>query len=59
VADQRNSSSICPSVDTPEASKCSPQKWQPEPGDAIFCDHVGMLVFASSLSSITAITTTI
>ena len=37
----------------PEASKCSPPNWQPRPGGTILCDHVGMLMFSSSLSSIT------
>ncbi len=39
-----------------DPSKCSPpnfpRKWQPRPGDAILCDHVGMLIFAGALSSI-------
>ena len=50
------SSSILPVTDTPQASKCSPPNWQPEPGETILCDHVGMLIFASSLNSITTAT---
>ena len=48
---------ISPVTDAPEASKCSPPNWQPQPGDTILCDHVGMLIFASSLSTIANATT--
>ena len=44
-------------TDTPDASKCSPPNWHPQPGDTILCDHVGMLIFASSLSTIANATT--
>jgi hypothetical protein len=36
-----------------DPSKCFPPNWQPGPGEAVLCDHVGMLVFADALSSIT------
>ena len=52
-ADERD---IYPTEDQPDPSKCSPpnspKNWQPRPGDAILCDHVGMLVFAGALSTI-------
>ena len=47
---------IDPPGDQPDPSKCSPPNcppnWQPRPGDAILCDHLGMLVFAGALSTI-------
>jgi hypothetical protein len=43
---------IDPSAGGPDPSKCSPPNWQPRPGEAVLCDHVGMLVFADALSSI-------
>jgi hypothetical protein len=54
---QATSSAISPATDAPEASKCSPPNWQPQPGDTILCDHVGMLIFASSLATIANATT--
>jgi hypothetical protein len=48
---QATSSAISPATDAAEASKCSPPNWQPQPGDTILCDHVGMLIFASSLAT--------
>ena len=54
---QDTSSAIHPATDSPEASKCSPPNWQPQPGDTILCDHVGMLIFASSLATIATATT--
>jgi hypothetical protein len=46
-----------PEVLCPEPSKCSPPNWQPRPGDTILCDHVGILMFSSFLTSITNATT--
>ena len=43
---------IDPSAGGPDPSKCFPPNWQPRPGEAVLCDHVGMLVFAGALSSI-------
>ena len=51
------SNDFLPPTDTPQDSKCFPSNWQPNPGDTILCDHVGMLIFASALSSITHATT--
>jgi len=50
------STAAAAATDTQEPSKCFPSNWQPKPGDTILCDHVGMLIFASSLSSITEAT---
>jgi hypothetical protein len=36
---QATSSAIHPASDTPQASKCSPPNWHPQPGDTILCDH--------------------
>jgi hypothetical protein len=38
--------------DQPDSSKCFPPNWQPRPGEAVLCDHVGILIFAGALSSI-------
>lgn len=38
--------------DQPGSSKCFPPNWQPRPGEAVLCDHVGILIFAGALSSI-------
>ena len=38
-------------------SKCIPRNWLPEPGDTILCNHVGVLIFASALSTIPQATT--
>ena len=40
---------------TPHPSKSSPPNWNPQPGDTILCDHVGALIFASALSTISAL----
>lgn len=56
TSSQADSSDIDPPGDPPDLSKCSPPNSppnsQPRPGDAILCDHVGMLVFADALSTI-------
>lgn len=39
-------------VDPLAPSKRSPPKWLEQPGDTILCDHVGVLIFASALSTI-------
>ena len=49
---QADCGEINPTDDEPPPSKCSPPNWQPQPGEAVLCDHVGMLVFANDLSSI-------
>jgi hypothetical protein len=49
---QADCSDLEPTEDPPPPSKCSPPKWQPQPGEAILCDHVGMLIFAGALSTI-------
>ena len=49
---EAHSSDITTMGGTPSPGKCFPPNWQPRPGDAILCDHVGMLIFASALSSI-------
>ena len=54
---QADSSAILPPDGTPQASKCSPPKWNPQPGGTILCDHVGALIFAGALSSISQATT--
>lgn len=54
---QATSSIMPPATDAPEASKCFPSNWHPQPGDTILCDHVGMLIFASSLTTIANATT--
>ncbi len=54
---QAASSAIHPDTCTTGESKCSPPNWQPQPGDTILCDHVGMLIFASSLTTIANATT--
>jgi hypothetical protein len=41
-----------PSEGGPDPGKCFPPNWQPRPGEAVLCDHVGMLIFAGALSSI-------
>jgi hypothetical protein len=38
--------------DQPGSSKCFPPNWPPRPGEAVLCDHVGILIFAGALSSI-------
>ena len=53
---EATSSTTPTTTGTLEPSKCFPSNWQPKPGDTILCDHVGMLIFASSLSSITEAT---
>ena len=45
---------LCDELDP---SKCIPTAWLPEPGDTILCNHVGVLIFASALSSIPQATT--
>jgi len=35
--------------------KYAPWSWQPEPGEAILCDHVGVLIFADALASLPAV----
>ena len=40
------------SVEIEPQSKDSPPNWRPEPGDTILCNHVGVLLFASALCSI-------
>ena len=54
---QATSSAILPPDGTPQASKCFPPKWNPQPGGTILCDHVGALIFAGALSSISHATT--
>ena len=49
---QADCSDLDPIEGAPTPSKCSPPNWQPQPGEAILCDHVGMLIFAGALSSI-------
>ena len=36
-------------------SKFDPSPWQPEPGEATLCDHVGVMVFAAALASLPAV----
>ena len=49
---QADCSALSPIEGEPTPSKCSPLNWQPRPGEAVLCDHVGMLIFAGALSSI-------
>ena len=49
---QAASGDIHPPEGEADPSKCFPPNWQPQPGDAVLCDHVGMLVFAGALSTI-------
>ena len=49
---QADCSALAPIEGEPTPSKCSPLNWQPRPGEAVLCDHVGMLIFAGALSSI-------
>jgi len=56
IAPETSSQGDCGHMDPPAGgpglSKCFPPNWQPRPGEAVLCDHVGMLVFADALSSI-------
>ena len=49
---QADCGDIDPTEVEPPPSKCFPPNWQPRPGEAVLCDHVGMLVFANDLSTI-------
>lgn len=60
IAAETSPQAECGDIDPPEGepppSKCFPPNfppnWQPRPGEAILCDHVGMLVFANELAAI-------
>ena len=49
---QDTSGEIPPPPAAPPASKSSPPCWNPLTGDARLCDHLGMLVFADALTTI-------
>jgi hypothetical protein len=53
---QADCSDMVPPEGEPPPSKCFPPNfppnWQPRPGEAILCDHVGMLVFANELAAV-------
>jgi hypothetical protein len=55
TSSQADWSETTPPQSPPEPSKCFPPNsspnWQPQPGEAILCDHVGMLIFAGVLST--------
>jgi hypothetical protein len=53
---EADSSKMAPTAGDSLSSKCSPPNWQPLPGEAILCDHVGMLIFAGALASISEAT---
>jgi hypothetical protein len=56
IAPETSPQADCGAIDPTEGesppSKCFPPNWQPRPGEAILCDHVGMLVFANELAAI-------
>lgn len=54
---QEEDANPCDWLDPLEPSKWSPPKWLEQPGDTILCDHVGVLIFASALSTIPQATT--
>jgi hypothetical protein len=53
---QAASGDIDPPGGEADPSKCFPPNWQPQPGEAVLCDHVGMLIFAGALSTISRAT---
>ena len=53
---QAASGEIPPPPAAPSPSKSSPPCWNPLTGDAQLCDHLGMLVFASALTTISQAT---